>query len=158
MGRKNTNGYIQPIKSDGTLATFAPGADTTLTGRGVYTLAANTTYYFPYGGQDAPRVSVELEWDANIVITSANIEDTNVSEKEASNYSQGTAWVPETPATGYVAAKNASSNTNSTIATNGSAAGAAIWNVADIGSERGRLAVVVGATPGEVRCSTWGKE
>lgn len=166
MGRKTSSTqYIQPYDNAGNAVAIAPTASGKLSGRGCYALQANNTYYFPFGGQDARVRSVELEFDPAIVITSANIEDTNVAPAEANDFANrtvaptSTAWVPETPSSGYVAqVGGVSSNANSTIGTNGSGDGAAIWNVADVGTRRGRLAVVVGATGGTVRVSIWGEE
>lgn len=159
MGRKTiSTQYLQPIDASGNTVTAAPGADANLTGRGVYTLAANTTYYFIIGGQDARVDSFELEFDNAIVITTANIEDTDAAEAEVSNFN-GPSWAPETPSTAYVGVKGAgSSAANGTLTTIGTAQGCAVWHIADTGARRTRIAVVVGATGGEVRGSCWGKE
>lgn len=160
MGRTTAARYVTPLKSDGSEATFAPGADATLTGRGVFTLAANTTYYFPLSEADGRVASVELEIDAAIIVTDAHIEDTNTSKSEVLDYAVNNAWVPETPSSGYIATKNGNvtSSTNSTLVTGGGTAGAAIWNLVDTATKRGRLSVSVGATGGEARVSTWAKE
>jgi len=161
MGRKTTGStYVQPYKADGTLET----EDGTELGRGTYTLASGTTYYFPLGGADTPVSSVHLQHDAAVIITTATIEDTNFPGRgpdgDVTDYSATAGhWIDENPSTAFVGTVGAgTSATNGVVAVTGGNAGGAMWHVADTGARRTRLAVVVGGTGGEVRVAVWGKE
>lgn len=160
MSRVTTStSYIQPIKSDGTLPAAAPGTDATVNGHGVYTLEANTTYYFPVGGQDATLVALHLQHDAAIAITSATVEDTCFPEREVSDYaSTAGLWIDEDPTTAFVGVVGATTTqTNGVVAVVAGNVGGAMWHVTTA-ARRTRLKVVVGATGGEVRVASWGKE
>lgn len=151
-----SNSFITPVKSDGTVQD--PSA--TEFGRGAFTLTASQTYYFPIAGHDSPFLSVHLKHDAAIAITSATIEDCDFPESEVSNYSSDAGdWIPEDPTDAYVGTAGAGTSvTAGVVAVVAGNKGGARWNIEGTGARRTRLAVVVGATGGEVRVSAWGKE
>ncbi len=156
MGRSPTsNSYITPYKADGTRQVESA----VQYGRGAFTLSANTTYYFILGAPDCPWVSAGVEWDESIVLTTMTIEDTNHHKDEASDYSTA-AWTPEKPTTAYVGTNGASGVTvsNGVVTATGGAVGNCMFHVADSAARRTRLAVVVGATGGEMRVAAWSKE
>lgn len=148
--------YITPIKSDGTVQTESA----TEFGRGSYTLASSSTYYFPLGGQDVPFLSGHMQWDASIILTSVTIEDCNFPETDVTWYSNGSGeWIDEDPTTAFVGLDGAGATaSNGVVAVAGGAQGGAMFHVAQTGARRTRLAVVVAGTGGEVRVSGWGKE
>lgn len=160
MGLAANRTYITPIKSDGTTPTFAPGADATLTGRGVYTLVAGQTYYFPLPVGGSSMYDVHLQHDAAIAITSATIETSSMGESEVSNISAvAGAWMDQDPSTAFVATVGAGTTaTNGVVAVVAGNVGGADWQVSATGAARSRLEVVVGATGGEVRLGFCGKE
>ncbi len=157
MGRRTqSTSYVTPIKSDGTVETM----DATELGRGAFTLASGTTYYFPIACGDARNVSVHLQCDAAIILTSATIEDCNFPEVDVTNYSSTAGhWIDEDPSTAFVGLVGTGyTHSSGVVAVAGGAAGGAMWHVADVGARRMRLKVVVGGTGGEVRVATWAKE
>jgi len=161
MGRQTTStSFVTPIKSDGTVQEQSAVEF----GRGAFTLLANTTYYFPVGGQDAFIVSAHMRWDASIVITTITFEDcdfppgTGGAEVTDFETSSEGAWIDEDPSTAFVGTKGAGVTvTSGVVAVAGGAKGGCRFNVDGQGARRSRLAVVVGGTGGEVVCSTWGK-
>lgn len=161
MSRLNTSSsFITPVKSDGT--TPSRGTDATFNNsRGVFTLEANTTYYYPLGGQDAPCVSSHFQWDASIIITSLTVEDCDFPPEAVSNYAASTTggWIDEDPSTAFVGTKGAGVTvTNGVVAVAGGAAGGCRFNIDGTAARRTRIAVAVGGTGGEVRASSWAKE
>ena len=129
-------------------------------GRGAFTLAANTTYMFSLPAQDVPVLGVHLQHDAAIAITSATIEVCSFPPSEVSDFSDGAGeWFGLAPTTAYVPVDGATTTaTNGVVAVVAGNIGGAHWDIADIGARRARLKIVVGATGGEVRVATWGKE
>ena len=130
-------------------------------GNGAFTLVAGATYFFPLGGTDSKVISAHMHWDASIVITSITVEDTDFSPRDVLDFtsSAGGQWIDEDPTTAFVGTKGAGVTvTNGVVAVAGGALGGARFNIADTGARRTRLAVVVGATGGEVRCASWSKE
>lgn len=152
--------YLQPIKSDGTLA--AAGGDSTVPGavnRGVFTMAV-ATYYVPFGGADAKAASLMAQWDGTAVITSITIEETDAPEDVVSNYAASAGnWfsVADARLTSTVNGAGTSANTNDVIAHSAAGAGGSIQTVQDNGARRLRAAIVV-ATGGEMRFYTWGQD
>ena len=158
MGRRsNSNSYITPVSSAG-----AEQVQSAVEfGRGAFTLVALTTYYYPLDGADSVVLSAHAHWDASIIITSMRIEDCNMAESEVSAFaaSTGGLWLTENPSTAYIAVAGAGvSATSATVAATGGAVGGAMFHVGNTGAKRHRLAVVVGATGGEMRVATWGKD
>lgn len=160
MGLQASPQYITPLKSDGTVEE-SDGVETTWsTSRGVFTLAANTTYYFPLPIKCSTIFDVHLTHDNSIAITSARIETCGHSDKDVSNVSAiGGEWIAQNPSTAYVGVAGATTTaTNATVAVVAGNAGGADWQVSGNAAPRARLAVVVGGTGGEVRVSFCGKE
>ena len=156
MRHPTSTSFITPVKSDGTVQ--APSA--TEFGRGSFTLASSTTYYFPIGGQDCTKLSGHMHWDAAIVITSITVEDCDFPPSEVTDYeaSTGGQWIDEDPTTAFVGVKGAGVAVSSgVVAASGGALGGCMFHI-DTGARRTRLAVVVGGTGGELRCAAWGKE
>lgn len=156
MGRQTTSAYVTPVKSDGVLQT----ASGTEFGRGSFTLVAGTTYYFPVRGADSPVMSIHAQWDAAIVLTTLTVEDCNMDESEVSNYADAAGdWFKKSTTTMFVNVEGAGvSNTSGVVDATGGALGGAFWNISSNGARRTRVAVVVGATGGELRLGHWGKE
>jgi hypothetical protein len=150
--------YIQPITSAGALVAAAPGADASLTGRGVYTLAAGT-YHFPLPVGGSSMVDVHMSHDAAIAITSATIETCGHAVDEVSNHSAlACDWADQDPSTAFVATKGAGTTaTNGVVAVVAGNLGLADWQISGIAAPRARLTLVV-ATAGEVRVSFTGKD
>lgn len=159
MGLTVNRTYITPIKSDGTVQD-ADAESTFLNGRGVFTLAALTTYYFILPVGASTMFDLHLTHDAAIVITTATIETCGHNKPDVPDF--GTVageWVGHTPAGSYVPVEGAgTSATNGVVTTTGAAAGGAVWQVSENPAPRTRLEVAVGATGGEVRVSFTGKE
>jgi hypothetical protein len=134
-------------------------------------LLANTVYYFPFAMKDSGVNSVHMQWDANIILTSAIIEDSNLpayfggaETVDVTDYSAALgAWMQENPTTSYVTVTDSTGGTGGATVTNGSiavaggTAGGAMYNISAIGSRRGRLHVVVAGTGGVLRVHTHGK-
>jgi len=169
MGRRTAStSFLTPIKADGVTEV----EDGTELGRGAYTLAALTTYYFPFGGADSLVASVQLQGDAPIVITSATVQNTNFpgppqgpppsagGAGDVTDYDATVGvWVnKDQPSTSVEVDGIGWSATSSVLAVVGGNVGGAVWHVTNTGARRHRLEVVVGATGGEVRVATWGKE
>ncbi len=160
MGRRSaSSSYVTPIKSDGVVQTESG----TEFGRGSYTLAAGT-YLYPLDGADSSIVSVHLQHDASVALTSCTIETCNLpdlaSDSDGAAWYSTTAghWIDEDPTTAFVGVVGANTTaTNGVVAVTAGAAGGAMWHVGNNGARRTRLKVVCG-TGGEIRVATWGKE
>ena len=144
--------FIQAYKSDGT----KPLMDA-LTGYN--TLASGSTYYFELTGPRDLLCSAHLQWDSAIILTSVVMEDTNLPGSVASAYSSTAGnWLTENPTTAYIPVTGAGVTvSNATVAATGGAAGACMINIADQGSYRQRIKVVVAGTGGLLRCAVWNK-
>lgn len=142
--------YVPPIDSTG--AAVPPEA-----GRGTYTLAANTTYYFVVGVTSGAHQSITLSGlTAGLIITSATVQDTDHGPEEVSNFdATDGGWINEdAPTPAFVPVDGTGwTVTNSVVAVAGSGVGGARWNLSHDAATRTRLAVVVGATGGAVRVS-----
>lgn len=127
---------------------------------GSETLTNGTTYYFPIGSAGALVESVQVIWDSSIVITSIQIEDSNIEGISTTTAGNPGEWIPENPTTGaYIATEGAGVTvTGATIAVAGGAAGGAMIHLGNIGSKICRLAVVVGGTGGRLQIFPHGKE
>lgn len=156
MSRTTSTSYITPIKSDGTVET----EDDATFGRGGFTLASGTTYFYPIGGQSAEVSAVHVQWDAAIILTSVTVEDSNFPESDVAHHSVAAGdWIDEDPTTAFVGTVGAGVTvTNGVVAVAGGQQGGAMFHVADTGSRRTRLKVVVAGTGGNVRVAAWGKE
>jgi len=123
-------------------------------------LSSSTTYYFPVNSGGALVESVQLIWDAAIVITAAQIEDTNTVIPSMTAAGVAGEWIPENPTSGaYVATEGAGVTvTNATVAVAGGALGGAIWHLGNIGSRRCRLRLDIGGTGGRVQVFVHAKE
>ena len=157
MGRHHNNSvYVTPYSAAGTEQV----ATATEFGRGAFTLTAATTYMFPLAAQDVSVLGVHLQHDAAIAITSATIEVSDLPPQETSDFSDNPGeWFGLAPTTAYVPVDGATTTaTNGVVAVVAGNIGGAHWDIADIGARRARLKIVVGATRGEVRVGTWGKE
>lgn len=146
---------IIPYKSDGTYQD-AKGAVPNIAG---YTLANGTTYYYPLGRavKDAPFTAVHIKWDINAILT-ITVEDTCFDDVNDWDTTAGN-WVKEDPSTAYVAHDGASTVLNGTVSVpGGTAAGSALYHIANTGAMRCRLKVIVGGTGGVVRVAQNAKE
>lgn len=161
MSRQTTStSFVTPIKSDGTVP--AQGADSNFSnGRGVYTLEAGALYFFPVGGQDAATLSAHFQWDAEIILTSITLEDSDMPGNDVSDYASSAAgsWIDEDPPGAFVGTKGAGVTVSAVgvVAVAGGAAGGCRFDI-ETAARRTRFAVQVGATGGQMRCATWGKE
>lgn len=144
---------VRPIKSDGT----EPAEDG---GRGVFTLAASSTYYYILGGASQQFLSGTLTgYTTAAILTSATVQDTDHSSLDVTDIDQTAGnWISEDPSTGFVGADGAGwVVTNSVLAVAGGAVGGARFNVAETAAARTRVEVVVGGTGGKFRFSMHGK-
>ncbi len=159
MGLTAPRCYITPLKSDGTVQEQDSDASF-VTARGVFTLASGTMYYFPLPIGGSPMFDVHLTHDAAIIITTATIETCGHGLSDVPDYSAVAGeWIDQNPTTAFVGTVGAgTSASNGVVAVAGSAAGGADWQISGCPASRGRLAVVVGATGGEVRVSFCGKD
>ena len=151
--------FITPIKSDGSEA-VASGGDAAFgeNCRGVFTLAA-ATYYFALGGQDASIIHAMIQGDATIAITSATIEETDLSDTEAPLYSDTTGqWFASHVDRITTAVEGTGWANTSDVGSNSAGnAGGVAFNIVDQAARRTRLKVVVG-TEGQARVNAWAKE
>lgn len=123
-------------------------------------LAAATTYYFTGDARAALITSFGIKWDAAIIITALTIEDTNCEDGIVSSFdaTNGNGFVTETPTAFPVSpAGSGAVATGNTLSTAGGTAGAAIAHLANLGSIRQRVKVVVGATGGYLVVCPHGK-
>lgn len=148
--------YITPLIAGGATEQVQSAAEF---GRGSFTLVANTTYYYPLGGQDSPVLSAHIKWDAAIALT-ATIEDSNFPDSEVAWHSDSAGdWIDEDPTTAFVGTDGAGVVvTNGVAVVTAGSVGGAMYHVADTGARRTRLKVAVGATGGEVVVASWAKE
>lgn len=150
--------YIVPLDT-ATGLLIAPEAP-----HGMYTLVAGATYAFCVQSSEAPFVSIDLTgYDAALVITSATIQAVNHAVQDVPDSSVVVGeWKNSRPPNGYVPADGTGWSvgtvaTACVVAAAGSGVGGALWEVAETGSFRTRLLVVVGGTGGRVRVSACGK-
>lgn len=162
MGRR-TSGmpYVTPILSDGTEQKQDATADTSGgegTGRGWFYLEVGT-YFYPLGCGDGSLGSVHLQHDAAVAISAAAVETSDLHEQDARNYSDNAGeWFRQNPSDAYVPTDGASTTaTLAVVAVVAGNKGGAQWNIADLASRRGRLAVVV-TTAGKVRVAFTAKD
>jgi hypothetical protein len=125
-------------------------------GKGFATLLPNALYYFPLqGGAAAIISSVHFNWDAAIIVTSLVMQDGNTAGVALASAVPGD-WIPENPAGAYIPVVGGSVSA-ATVSVAGGAAGGCIYNVGNMGTQRQRFAVQVGATGGQMRAAAWGK-
>lgn len=143
---------IQPTKSD--------ASQPALRADGSATLASSSTYYYPLGGEDAEFQSIHLKWDASIILTSVEVEDSNFDDASLVSSTAGD-WVKSNPATGiwdvFATATSGATITASSIAVSGGNAGGAFYNRRHACGKRSRLKVVVAGTGGVLRVAVHGK-
>ncbi len=156
--------YLIPYKDTAGVADpAAPGGDAALgtANRGVYTLASGTNYFVEVPCSDAGLVHVLLQGDAALILTSVTIEETDLDGKDALVITDTTGtWLvtDDTRITAKAEGAGWTIGANDIAAVAGGAAGAASFNISDVGARRMRVKIVVGGTGGEVRVSFWGKE
>jgi|KBSSwiStaDraftv2_1062776.scaffolds.fasta_scaffold00132_14 hypothetical protein len=152
-----TGTYVAPLKStDGSTPAAVAGAGNA----GKYTLVANTTYYYPLSGGDAPFVGCHITgYTAGLILTSVTIEDCDHGSGEVTDFSTVVGeWAPEKPTTAYVAVIGTgwtvgSGATAGVVAASGAGVGGAKYHLPETSASRTRLAVVVGSTGGDARVS-----
>ncbi len=151
--------YITPITAAG-VEQEADSEATFENGRGVYTLANGTTYYFMLPIGSSTMFDIHLTHDAGIIITSATLETSSHGKKDvADNSSVAGEWIDQNPAGAFVGLVGAgTSQAAGVVAVAGGSAGGADWQVSECPAARARLTVVVAGTGGEVRVSFCGKE
>jgi hypothetical protein len=139
------------------------------------TLAANTTYLFPLGSFRAAAPGETLNnsvhlWGktAGLIITSANIDDTNVLPFRSPDgrgdavltdfdITNTGAWIPETPSNADVRFVGTGWSASGGIVTAaGTGVGGAMFLLGNMASLRKRLRVVVGATGGTLQVAMHG--
>jgi hypothetical protein len=168
--RTVNDGNLVPIKSDGTPAVAASSSPLPV-GLGYgYTLMASQTYYVeigrpytltpgaspdPNGARSFALGSLQVIGDSALVITTIEIEDTNVPE--VTTHSSSGEWTKENPATAYVACTGNCSATVAVVAKTTGAVGSAMFHLVDGGALRQRAKIVVGSTGGVARFLMSGK-
>ncbi len=161
MSRQTTStSYLTPKSSAGVEPTVGSDAAFGDNMRGVFTLVLDTTYYFDLGGADASLLHLMMQGDASVIITSATLEETDLSQTEAPLISDvsGQWFAVHTDRITAVAEGTGWAVTSDVGSTSGGTQGGFAMNVIDQAARRTRLKVVVGATGGEVRVCVWGKE
>jgi hypothetical protein len=156
-------GVITPANRDGAVTTFG------------VTLAAATTYFFPFGAQHAPvpaevsSDSVHLRWDAAFIgvftVETCNFPATRMpqdprGEVDVSDFNNVAGfWMQENPTTAYVSGNGSGGLTvsNLTLTVAGGSAGGATIHLGNMNTRRIRVRAAVGGTGGLVRCAVWGK-
>lgn len=159
MGTTVNRCYVTPITAAGTVQEI--DSDTTFeNARGLFTLAAATTYYFVLPVGASTIADIHLTHDLAIAITSAKIETCSHGRTEVEDNSViAGEWMDQDPSTAFVALVGAgTTHTSGVVAVVAGNAGGADWQVSGFAAARARLAVVVGGTGGEVRLSFCGKD
>lgn len=155
--------FPQCYKSDGTKVPFEIGKG--------YSLGV-ATYYIDVSQPDPVSLSVHVSWDANLVATSLNYQDSNMpayasmtlpyADKDAavdvSIYdSTSGRWITQDPSTAYVPAGTGFTVTNMTVAIGGGTANGTVFNLGNVSTRRARIKIVV-TTAGYFRCHPHGKQ
>lgn len=151
QGRPGTR-YITPIDSN--------GAPVTEEGKGRYALAANTTYHFVGGADEAPFASFHLVgYTAAAIVTSATVRSSNLRPDEVSNQDLTAGqWMPENPGRVTCNVEGAGwTQTNGVGAVAGGAVGGFFFHICEGGQARVKLTVVMGGTGGVFTCGSHGK-
>jgi hypothetical protein len=145
MGRQ---GYLVPVKSDGTAAVASSD--------GYYNLPAGTWYIVFPGPEQASQKAVHCEWNAALAGT-IQLEDANALVAQVSNHSAvGGNWLPQKPDNAYAAISTSGvSFADGVVTVAGSAVGGCMWHF-EGASARQRLAFVV-STAGLARFSGMSK-
>lgn len=149
------NSYVTPLDPNGVELT-------TRKRKGVFTLTANTSYFYIWGGAAATCQHVQLTgYTAGLVITVAKIQSCSQGHDEVSDVSTTVGeWIDEDPTTGDVRTDGTgwSQPAASTVAASGAGVGGASWQLG-IGwsPARTRLRIDVGGTGGDVAVAIHGK-
>lgn len=127
--------------------------------RGVFTLTANTTYYYIFGGAASPTQHIQITgYTAGLIITTATVQTCSQPVVTDTSVIAGE-WISEDPAAGDVRTDGAGwSSSAAVVSADGSAVGGASWHLIDWSPARTRLAVAVGATGGDLAVAWMGKE
>lgn len=136
------------------------------------TLAANTTYFFPFGAQrspvpaEVPLVGVQVAWDAAIIATitpetclfPATLQGGDPRGPVVLTDYDVTAglWLLQAPPTAYVPIVGGTVSVTTATVPGGSRGGCE-YDMGNLGARRGRIKVVVGATGGVLRVGVHGK-
>ncbi len=156
MGMSALSTFIVPMNADGSEVTAQKR-------RGVYTLAANTTYYYIFGGASAPTQHVQLTgYIAGAIVTTATIQSCSQPIVSDTSSTDGE-WIDEDPAAGdsRIDARvdgTGWSVSTAIVAAGGSGVGGASWHLANWGPARTRLELVIGGTGGDFAVAWAGKE
>lgn len=153
MGIAGIGHFIVPRIANGTEVTTGKQ-------RGVFTLTANTTYYYVFGGAAASRQHVHITgYTAGLVITSATIQTCSRGDEVAHTSTVTGEWIPEDPTGGNAEVVGTGwSSASAVVAADGSGIGGASFLLSEWGANRTRLVVVVGATGGDMAVAWHGKE
>lgn len=131
--------------------------------RGVFTLTANTTYYYIFGGATAPTQHIQITgYTAGLIITTATVQSCSQPVVTDTSTIIGE-WIDEDPAAGDSRLDVRFDGTGWSVSTaiaaaNGTGVGGATFHLANWGPSRTRLEVVVGATGGDLAVAWTGKE
>lgn len=151
----SNNAYITPLDSTGVEVTARKR-------KGVFTLLANTTYYYIFGGAAATCTHLQLTgYTAGAVITSATIQSCSQGREEVTDFSATVGeWINEDPTTADVRVDGTgwSQSSPGIVAANGTGVGGASWQLG-IGwsPARTRIQLVVGTTGGDFVVAMHGK-
>lgn len=153
MGIAGFGHFIIPRIADGTEVTAGKQ-------RGVFTLLANTTYYYMFGGAPASRQHVHMTgYTAGLVLTSATVQTCSRGDDVLHTSTVTGEWIPETPSDGDAEVTGTGwASASAVVAAAGSGLGGASFMLSDWGADRTRLEVVVGATGGDLAVAWHGKE
>ena len=160
MGRQSTStSFVTPYSAADTSPAAGSDAAFGANCRGVFTLVTGVTYYYDLGGADAKLIHLMMQGDAAIVITSATLEETDLSMTEAPLCSDvsGQWFAAHADRITSIAEGTGWAVTSDVGSTSGGTQGGFAMNVIDQAARRSRLKVVVGGTGGEARVNVWGK-
>lgn len=131
---------------------YAAGSATVIDSAGAATLLLNTVYYLALAGDMdvASLWSMEISWDATILITLISLEDTNYSVAEVGDHVTDVKWVPDNPTGASVGATSGTVSGATVAVTPAGTAGSALWIVGNAGVLRTRWKLAVGATGGVI--------
>lgn len=117
-------------------------------------LTTGQTYYVPVGGDASSVQSVQVDWDAAIIMT-ITVEDSN--HPTADVFSTSTReWTLENPSTAIIGVVGGTPSA-ATVTVAGGTAGSCMYHLGNTGALRNRLKIVVGGTGGFANAKGHGK-
>ena len=138
------------VKADGTKIPYEPGKG--------FNIPSTGNWYFDVSIPDVSTMSIHFAWDANLVATSLNFQDSNFPDfKHVStmnhdpdagvdisiNNETAGNWITQDPSSAYVPSGAGYTITNNTIAILGGTATGTMMQIGNIATRRRRIKLVV---------------